>query len=327
MKESTTVISDDRNLVGVKETFPSSAVPVVSLKMAGKRYGQKWVVREASFELYPGQIFGLVGPNGAGKTTLLKMITGLVRPSSGTVTLAGQTNRREKTEELPSIGLVIESPPVIDHLSGLRNLQLLASINNRVSTTEMEASLRQVGLNPEDKRPVRKYSLGMRQRLALAQAIMEKPELLILDEPTNGLDPQGIADLRNFILQVKREGISVLLASHLLTEVERICDEIAIIKNGYIVRRFSPKTGNESQQMQAVIKLTTPKDAETVTDWAKNGKWVVIGEGTDLRLQGAIAMPALIKDLVGLGVSIEAVYPEESDLETIYLREVGGLKQ
>jgi len=295
--------------------------------MAGKRYGQKWVVREASFDLYPGQIFGLVGPNGAGKTTLLKMITGLVRPSSGTVTVASMTNRTEKAEALPSIGLVIENPPAIDHLSGLRNLQLLASIKNRISTTEMAAALRQVGLSPEDKRPVRKYSLGMRQRLALAQAIMEKPELLILDEPTNGLDPQGIADLRNFLMQLKQEGVSILLASHLLTEVERICDEVVIIKNGHIVHRVTQKTGNEPQQRHAAIKLSTPKDGKIVADWAKNKEWLVIGEGIDLRLQGAIAMPALIKDLVSLGVSIEAVYPEESDLETIYLREVGGLNQ
>ena len=311
----------------VKETFRTPTVPVVSLKMAGKCYGQKWVVREASFDLYPGQIFGLVGPNGAGKTTLLKMITGLVRPSSGTVTVASMTNRTEKAEALPSIGLVIENPPAIDHLSGLRNLQLLASIKNRISTTEMAAALRQVGLSPEDKRPVRKYSLGMRQRLALAQAIMEKPELLILDEPTNGLDPQGIADLRNFLMQLKQEGVSILLASHLLTEVERICDEVVIIKNGHIVHRVTQKTGNEPQQRHAAIKLSTPKDGKIVADWAKNKEWLVIGEGIDLRLQGAIAMPALIKDLVSLGVSIEAVYPEESDLETIYLREVGGLNQ
>ena len=318
MTKSTTII---------KETFRPPTVPVVSLKMAGKRYGQKWVVREASFDLYPGQIFGLVGPNGAGKTTLLKMITGLVRPSSGTVTVAGMSNRTEKAEALPSIGLVIENPPAIDHLSGLRNLQLLASIKNQIGATEMAAALRQVGLNPEDKRPVRKYSLGMRQRLALAQAIMEKPELLILDEPTNGLDPQGIADLRNFLMQLKQEGVSILLASHLLTEVERICDEVVIIKNGHIVHRVTQKTGNEPQQRHVAIKLTTPKDGKIVADWAKNKEWLVIGEGIDLRLQGVIAMPALIKDLVSLGISIEAVYPEESDLETIYLREVGGLNQ
>jgi len=311
----------------MKESFHPSAVPLVSLNMAGKRYGQKWVVREASFALYPGQIFGLVGPNGAGKTTLLKMITGLVRPSSGMVTLASQANSREKRDSLPSIGLVIENPPAIDYLSGLRNLQLLASINNRISTAEMKTSLRQVGLDPADKRPVSKYSLGMKQRLALAQAIMEKPELLILDEPTNGLDPQGIADLRHFILQCKKEGISVLLASHLLTEVERVCDEIAIIKSGCIIHRVNQKTGSESQQTQVAIKLTTPEDAKTVTAWAKNRKWVVIGDGTDLRLQGEIAVPKLIKDLVGQGVSMEAVYPEERALETIYLRAVGGLNQ
>jgi len=303
------------------------AAPVVSLERAGKRYGHKWVVKEISFDLHQGQIFGLVGPNGAGKTTLLKMITGLVRPSCGTIIVAGKTKTEGGAEELPGIGLVIENPPAIDHLSGLRNLQLLASINNRIGANEVTAALREVGLNPEDKRPVRKYSLGMRQRLALAQAIMEKPRLLILDEPTNGLDPQGVADLRNLLVSLRQEGVSILLASHLLTEVERICDEVAIIKNGYIVHRVNQKASHGCQQMQAAIRLTTPQDSRVVVDMAKSRGWVVDGEGTDLRLQGVIAMPALIRDLVSLGVSIEAAYREESDLESIYLREVGSAGQ
>ncbi|MBT9150967.1 MAG: putative ABC transporter ATP-binding protein YxlF [candidate division WS2 bacterium] len=265
----------------------------------------------------------MVGPNGAGKTTLLKMITGLVRPTSGTVAVMNH-NPGSQTGALSSIGLVIENPPSIEHLSGLRNLQLLASIKNQVATSEMVSALKQVGLNPEDRRPVKKYSLGMKQRLALAQAIMEKPQLLLLDEPTNGLDPQGVADIRNFLLQLKEQGVSILLASHLLTEVERICDEVAIIKNGEIVHRVKQKTTDGLQQVQAAVKLTALEDVRVVSQWAKDKGWEVTAERSLLRLEGVPSMPGLIKDLVNLGVSIEAVYAEDS-LEITYLRVVGGM--
>ncbi len=180
-----------------------------------------------------GKIHGLIGRNGSGKTMLMKCICGFVHTTSGEVTVAGQ--RIGKDCDFPqSIGIIIETPGFIPYYSGFKNLKLLASLNNKINSEQVKDSMRRVGLDPDLKLHVGKYSLGMRQRLGLAQAIMEDPELLILDEPMNGLDKDGVADMRKYLLEFREQGKTVLIASHSAEDIEVLCDTVNEMDKGVI---------------------------------------------------------------------------------------------
>ena len=180
-----------------------------------------------------GRIHGLIGRNGSGKTMLMKCICGFVRPTSGTVQVAGK--QIGKDCDFPeSVGIIIETPGFIPYYSGFRNLKLLADLNKRIGKEEIRRTMLKVGLDPELKRHVRKYSLGMRQRLGLAQAIMENPDLLILDEPMNGLDKEGVADMRKYLLDLKAQGKTILIASHSAEDIDILCDTVCEMDKGVL---------------------------------------------------------------------------------------------
>ncbi|MCQ2418104.1 MAG: ATP-binding cassette domain-containing protein [Oscillospiraceae bacterium] len=182
-----------------------------------------------------GKIHGLIGRNGSGKTMLMKCICGFVRPTSGTVTVAGK--QIGKDCDFPeSVGIIIETPGFIPYYSGYRNLKLLADLNKRIGKEEIQKAMKKVGLDPELKRHVRKYSLGMRQRLGLAQAIMENPDLLILDEPMNGLDKDGVSDMRKYLLELKEQGKTILIASHSAEDIEVLCDTVCEMDKGVLTK-------------------------------------------------------------------------------------------
>lgn len=186
---------------------------------------------EISFE--KGKIHGLIGRNGSGKTMLMKCICGFVKPTSGMVMVAGK--QIGKDCDFPnSVGIIIETPGFIPYYSGYRNLKLLADLNKRIGKDEIRSTMQTVGLDPDLKRHVRKYSLGMRQRLGLAQAIMEKPDLLILDEPMNGLDKEGVADMRKYLLDLKAQGKTILIASHSSEDIDVLCDTISEMDKGVL---------------------------------------------------------------------------------------------
>ena len=186
---------------------------------------------EISFE--KGKIHGLIGRNGSGKTMLMKCICGFVKPTSGMVMVAGK--QIGKDCDFPnSVGIIIETPGFIPYYSGYRNLKLLADLNKRIGKNEIRSTMQTVGLDPDLKRHVRKYSLGMRQRLGLAQAIMEKPDLLILDEPMNGLDKEGVADMRKYLLDLKAQGKTILIASHSSEDIDVLCDTISEMDKGVL---------------------------------------------------------------------------------------------
>lgn len=177
----------------------------------------------ASFER--GKIHGLIGRNGSGKTMLLKCICGFVKPTSGVITVDGK--RIGKDCDFPdSTGIIIETPGFIPYYSGYKNLKLLADLRNKITADDIKKTMENVGLDPELKRHVRKYSLGMRQRLGLAQAIMENPDLLILDEPMNGLDKDGVKDMRQYLLNLKSQGKTILIASHSAEDIDLLCDTV-----------------------------------------------------------------------------------------------------
>ncbi len=191
------------------------------------------ILKNINMQFEKGRIHGLIGRNGSGKTMLMKCICGFVRPTSGTVQVAGK--QIGKDCDFPeSVGIIIETPGFIPYYSGFRNLKLLADLNKRIGKEEIRRTMLKVGLDPELKRHVRKYSLGMRQRLGLAQAIMENPDLLILDEPMNGLDKEGVADMRKYLLDLKAQGKTILIASHSAEDIDILCDTVCEMDKGVL---------------------------------------------------------------------------------------------
>ena len=191
------------------------------------------ILKDISAEFERGRIHGLIGRNGSGKTMLMKCICGFVRPTSGEITI--NEKRIGKDYDFPkNIGIIIETPGFIPYYSGYKNLKLLADLNKKIGAEEIKKAMLQVGLDPDLKRHVKKYSLGMRQRLGLAQAIMENPDLLILDEPMNGLDKEGVADMRKYLLDLKEQGKTILIASHSAEDIEVLCDTVCEMDKGIL---------------------------------------------------------------------------------------------
>jgi len=193
------------------------------------------ILRDVNVAFEKGKIHGLIGRNGSGKTMLMKCICGFIKPTEGEIIVAGK--RIGKECDFPeSIGIIIETPGFIPYYSGFKNLKLLADLNRRIDSQRIKQSMKQVGLDPESKLHVKKYSLGMRQRLGLAQAIMENPDLLILDEPMNGLDKDGVLDMRKYLLELKEQGKTILIASHSAEDIEVLCDTVCEMDKGELTK-------------------------------------------------------------------------------------------
>ncbi|MFT4524025.1 MAG: ABC-type multidrug transport system ATPase subunit [Granulosicoccus sp.] len=213
------------------------------LKVVGleKYYGDFHALKGVDMEVNEGQIFGLLGPNGAGKTTMLRMLVGLIRPTAGTVTYFGGLGLKEIGKVLPRIGCIIEEPKFYPYLSGLTNLNISSKyFPNKISDERINDMIELVGLTRRERDKVSTYSQGMRQRLGIAQAMLNDPDLIFLDEPTNGLDPKGIIELRQLIIRLKKEfGKTVIISSHILSEIEEMADSMAIINKGVCVSQGS----------------------------------------------------------------------------------------
>lgn len=216
--------------MGIQEESLNAAITVSNVS---KRFGDRLVLDGINLTVPACRIYGLRGHNGSGKSVLLRIICGLVVPTSGEVTIFGQ--RIGKDAEFPdNTGALIDQPGFLPHYSGLRNLQLLAMIRNVVTRKEIAETIRLVGLDPTDRRPVRTYSTGMRQRLGLAQALMESPRLLILDEPTNALDREGVKDVHRLVRELTSRGVTILLTSHSQEEIQDLCDAVFEIDRGHL---------------------------------------------------------------------------------------------
>jgi ABC-2 type transport system ATP-binding protein len=193
------------------------------------------ILKSISIEFEKGKIHGLIGRNGSGKTMLMKCICGFVKPTNGTIIVDGK--QIGKDCDFPeNAGIIIEAPGFIPYYSGYKNLKLLADLNKKINSDKIKESMRQVGLDPNLKRHVKKYSLGMKQRLGLAQAIMENPDLLILDEPMNGLDKDGVADMREYLLDLKKQGKTIIIASHSSEDIEILCDTVCEMDKGVLTK-------------------------------------------------------------------------------------------
>lgn len=222
-----------------KEKKEENRNKVLEIKNLSKKFGNKNILNNISLSIYEGDIVGLIGPNGAGKTTLIKTILGLLNKNSGSIEICNINLEKNFEEALSNVGCIIEKPDLYENLTGTKNLKITSIINNINDKEYIDKVIKMVKLNTRINDKVKKYSLGMKQRLALANALIKKPKLLILDEPTNGLDPLGIKELRNIIKDVnKNMGISILISSHILSEIENISDKIIIIDNGYVIEEL-----------------------------------------------------------------------------------------
>jgi ABC-type multidrug transport system ATPase subunit len=282
-----------------------------------KSYGAVKAVDSIDLEVREGDVYGFLGANGSGKTTTVRMLLGLVLATSGEAELLGEPMPKAAKSVLPQVGALVEGPGAYPHLSGAANLRLFDSAGARdwhraARRTRIVEVLEQVGLDPGDKRPVKTYSLGMRQRLGLASALMRKPPLLVLDEPTNGLDPQGIREIRDLLLELNREGTTVFLSSHLLAEIELLCDRVGVLDRGRLVVQdrldvLRGPTGRHHVRTPDVELARSMLDG--VVEHADAGELLVRHSDP----------AALNRQLVEGGVRVELLAPERRTLEDVVL--------
>ena len=243
---------------------------VLEVKNIDKFFGKKQILKDISFDIEEGEILGFVGPNGSGKTTTIKIILGLQQASRGEVFINGNNIKDNYENAIRKVGAIVESPDMYMYLSGLENLKLVANYYN-ISHNEIERVVEFVGLKARIKDKVSKYSLGMRQRLGIAQAILNKPNLLIVDEPTNGLDPSGIIEFRNMLKELaKKEKMSIFISSHNLAEIENICDKVLLLKEGKIVSSDVLKEVENNDkyklELSSTLKLKKEEKVEIIDD-------------------------------------------------------------
>ncbi len=285
-----------------------------------KKFSGKPALSGVSFHVKRGEIYGLLGHNGAGKSTSLGVILGMVMPDSGDVTIDGISVLRDRSRALRKVGAIFESPAFYDYLSGWDNLKILMSYSGGFDATAARSVVERVGLSRRIHSKVRTYSHGMRQRLALAQALLPEPEVLLLDEPTDGLDPEGIKWFREFILKLRDErGMTVLFNSHLLAEVELMCDRVAILREGK--RVFEGSIGSIQDDTRAFEVDFEP--------WGI-ACGLVHSAGGEVRAVGRISLPAtmdpagLVETLVHAGVRIRGFSPMRRSLEDLYMEILNG---
>ncbi|MFC0332743.1 ABC transporter ATP-binding protein [Paenibacillus sepulcri] len=207
----------------------------MSVKDVKKRIGRKMIIHDVSFDVRAGEIFGFLGPNGSGKTTTIRMLVDLIKPTSGEISICGHNVHQDPENALKHIGCIVENPEVYTYMSGWENLEHFARMQHGIDEKRIQEVVGVVGLDQRIHDKVKTYSLGMRQRLGIAQALLGRPKLLILDEPTNGLDPKGIKELREFVRMLAGQGMSLFISSHLLSEIQLMCDRVAIISHGRVL--------------------------------------------------------------------------------------------
>ena len=287
-----------------------------------KRFRKKEILKGVSLTVDSGDILGFIGPNGAGKTTTIKLILGLQKIGSGNVLINGYDIQKDFEKAIARVGAIIENPDLYMYLSGYDNLKLIANLYPHVDANRIKEVIKLIGLENRINDKVSKYSLGMRQRLGVAQAILHKPNLLILDEPTNGLDPEGIKDLRNLLIKLsKKENMGILISSHNLAELESFCNKVCIIKNGIIM---------ETSDLDTVKKEASDGNYIIEVDNAKQAR-MIIGDIAHAEDNNHIQIhvdreniPFLVKKLVLQDIKIYSIKEDVMSLEDAFFKKTGG---
>lgn len=281
-----------------------------------KRFGRITAVDDLALDVRQGDVYGFLGANGSGKTTTVRMLLGLVLATSGRMEVLGEQMPGAGKRVLPQVGALVEGPAAYPHLSGRRNLALFDAMgrrsDRRTRRRRVGEALERVGLGSVDDRPVHAYSLGMRQRLGLAGALLQQPRLLVLDEPTNGLDPQGIHEIRRLLLELNAGGTTVFLSSHLLAEIEQLCTRVGVLDRGRLVLQDQLA---ELQRPTGRIEVHTPDVAQ-----ARELLDGVVEEHDEQRVLVRAADPAVLNErLVRAGVRVRLLAPEQRRLEDVVL--------
>ncbi|MBI1886747.1 MAG: ABC transporter ATP-binding protein [Chloroflexi bacterium] len=295
---------------------------VLRIVKLSKRYGSRLVLDDLNLEVGRGQVFGFLGPNGAGKTTTISLILGLIAPRSGHVEMFGLDTRTHLSQALRRTGAILEGPSFYPHLSGRDNLGVWGALSGGVDGKRLDEVLELVGLRDRARDKVRTYSLGMKQRLGLAASLMHDPELLLLDEPTNGLDPAGMREVRELIRRLGKTGKTVFVSSHLLGEVEQMCDYVGIIKEGRLLTQGSVTA--LLRQGQALEMVVT--DIEGALEVLAGLPWVpgVTREDNRLVVQAPPERAAdLSRALAEAGIYLSELRPRDSSLEDFFLEVTG----
>jgi len=285
-----------------------------------KRFGARTAVDRLTMRVERGDIYGFLGPNGAGKSTTLRMLLSLVRPTSGVIKFPVRASTWEYLRARSRVGAIIETPAFYENFSGRRNLQLLASLSGGVRAQRVDEVLEIVDLRARARDPVKVYSYGMRQRLGIAQALLPTPEIIILDEPTNGLDPQGIHETRNLIRRLRDElELTVLLSSHLLTEIEQLCNRVGIIHEGRLLYEGGPEALVSSTSLYKVRVDDSARAFELLAKVA--GVTVSRNGGASLRVDADEESISNVNALlVSNGIKVYELSPAQESLEEAFLR-------
>lgn len=290
---------------------------MILLRQVRKKFGGRVAVESLDLEVKSGDILGLLGHNGAGKSTAIGMMLGQVWPDGGEVRVCGADVTRQRAAALREVGAIFESPVFYDYLSGWRNLEILAQYAAPVSAARLREVIDWVGLTGRERSKVRTYSHGMRARLALAQALLPGPRLLILDEPSDGLDPEGIAEMRQTVLRLHRElGLTILFSSHQLTEVEQICTRIAVLRQG---RKVFDGAITELYRSHRRLRLVVDRSADAHRELRAAGLIASHDGDHSIELAPGVEADAVVKRLVELGLRVFEIAPEEQTLERFYL--------
>jgi len=290
---------------------------VIELRGVSKQFGARWAVRDLDLSVPRGEIFGLLGHNGAGKSTAIGMMLGQVWPTTGQLSICGHDITRDRAKALHRVGAIFETPVFYDYLSGRKNLEILSHYTAPTSPERISKIVEWVGLTGRDGDKVSKYSHGMRTRLALAQALLPAPELLILDEPSDGLDPEGIHEMRLTIQRLQKElGLTILLSSHLLNEVELLCTRIAVVNQG---RKVFEGTLAEAKQTKQWIRLKVGDFTKAVACLLTEKLITDTRNESHVALAGGVRTDTLVRRLVALDIPVFEIAQEEETLESFYL--------
>lgn len=301
-----------------------SQTPVVRLQNVTKVIGKRTIIDRVSFEVHPGEVFGFLGPNGSGKTTTIRMIVGLMGMTSGDIHIVNHSVRNEFPKAIVQVGAIVENPEMYKFLTGYQNLLHFARMNPSITKERIQEVIDLVGLKERIHDKVKKYSLGMRQRLGVAQAIMHRPKLLVLDEPTNGLDPAGIRELRDYLRRLAQdEGTAVLVSSHLLSEMELMCDRVAILQKGQIIDIRSIRGQGDG--------AATLEEVQFDVDHPDAALGILEGQGSGRIVDGLLTLSAdrsgtaaTNRRLVEAGINVYSIRVKTKSLEDQFLEMTGS---